>query len=89
MSCGKSGDIDCSSALAQIQEYLHSELDEERLTLIHDHIVACGPCLDEYGLEQIVRELIHRSCLCTPAPETLRMSIVARITQLRLDGAQS
>jgi mycothiol system anti-sigma-R factor len=89
MSCGEINDVDCMAVLEQVQEYLHSEVDEGRLTLIHEHLVACGPCLAEYGLEQVVRELIHRSCACTPAPEHLRMSIVTRLTELRLDGLTS
>ena len=89
MSCGNSSEVDCGAVLAQVQEYLHRELDEEALALIHDHLLACGPCLSEYGLEQVLRELIHRSCTCTPAPERLRISIVARLSGLRLDGAPS
>ncbi len=53
MSCGKFNDVDCTAVLEQVQEYLHSEVDEEALTLIHEHLVACGPCLSEYGLEQV------------------------------------
>jgi len=89
MSCGNSSEVDCAAVLAQIQEYLHRELDEEALTLVHDHLVSCGPCLSEYGLEQVLRELIHRSCSCTPAPDRLRLSIVSLLSGFRFDGAPS
>ncbi len=86
MSCGEANDVDCSAVLEKVQEYLHSEMDEIDLTRIHAHLVDCGPCLSEYGLEQIVRELIHRSCHCTPAPEPLRVAIESRLVQLRAEG---
>jgi mycothiol system anti-sigma-R factor len=86
MSCGEFSDVDCSAVLDRVQEYLHSEMDELDLTRIHEHLVDCGPCLSEYGLEQLVRELIHRSCTCTPAPEHLRMAIETRLVQLRSEG---
>ncbi len=86
MSCGEFSDVDCSDVLERVQEYLHSEMDEIDLTRIHEHLVGCEPCLSEYGLEQLVRELIHRSCACTPAPEHLRSAIETRLVQLRAEG---
>lgn len=86
MSCGNPNDVDCSSVLDQVYEYLHSELDHDRLTQIHAHLKACGPCLQEYGLEEVMRELIHRSCHCTPAPEELRLAIISTITEIRGSG---
>lgn len=86
MSCGQPHEVDCSEVLDDVYEYLHSELDGDRLATIHRHLQECGPCLQEYGLEQIVRDLVHRSCHCTPAPETLRSAIITRITQIRGEG---
>jgi len=83
MSCGDPHDVDCSEVLDAVYEYLHDELDEQRLAVIRQHLDECGHCLSEYGLEQVVRDLVHRSCRCTPAPQTLRMTILARMTQLR------
>ena len=89
MSCGEPHGIDCSQVLDQVYDFLHHELDEERLTTVHRHLDECGPCLAEYGLEQIVRDVLHRSCGCTPAPESLRMAIIKRITEIRVDGLRS
>ncbi len=85
MSCGDSHDVDCSEALDQVYEYLHHELSPQRLELIHQHLEECSHCLAEYDLEQIVRDLVHRSC-CTPAPESLRTAVIARLMVIRGDG---
>ena len=87
MNCGDSHGIDCSEVLDQMYEYLHHELDDDRLTLIERHINDCGPCLAEYDLEEMVKELVNRSCHCTPAPGALRGAIVARIAEIRVDGS--
>ena len=68
MSCGDPHDVHCQEVVRQVQEYLHHELDEASLTLIHEHLVACGPCLSEYGIEEALQSLIARSCACQPAP---------------------
>ena len=86
MSCGQPHEVDCSEVLDDVYEYLHSELDGQRLAIIRRHLAECGPCLAEYGLERIVRDLVHRSCHCTPAPEALRSSVMERITALRTEG---
>ena len=83
MSCGNPSEIDCSEVLDQVYEYLHHELDDERASDIHRHLDECGHCLSEYGLEQAVRDLVSRSCRCSPAPEGLRMSILLRISAIR------
>lgn len=83
MSCGQPGEVDCSDVLNQVYEYLHQELDEQRAADIHRHLDACGHCLSEYGLEQAVRDLVSRSCRCSPAPESLRVSILLRISAIR------
>jgi anti-sigma factor (TIGR02949 family) len=80
MSCGDPDDVDCQEVVRQVQEYLHHELDEVHLALIQRHIVACGPCLQEYDLEEALRSLIARSCACLPAPPELRDAVLTRIT---------
>ena len=86
MSCGSPHNPDCSEVLNDVYDYLHSELDSARLATIHRHLDECGPCLQEYGLEEVVRDLVQRSCHCTPAPEGLRAAIILRITQIRFEG---
>jgi anti-sigma factor (TIGR02949 family) len=71
--------------LDQVQEYLHHELEPDRYVLVRQHLAECNRCLQEYGLEEVVRELLNRSCHCTPAPEALRSAVMQRITTIRFD----
>jgi mycothiol system anti-sigma-R factor len=79
MSCGKPHATPCSEVLAQVYNYLDGELDPDGCTDVKDHLEECGPCLREYGLEEAVKKLVHKSCGCDPVPEDLRDKVLARI----------
>ena len=64
-----------------VYDFLDGELDDEGRGQIAQHLDECSPCLRQYGLEQAVKALVHRSCACH-APETLRVQIVTRIRQV-------
>ena len=81
MSCGNPHDEDCSEMLALVYEYLDEEIDDDSRARILHHLNECGPCLQQFGLEQTVKQLVHRSCACS-APESLRVQIVTSIRQV-------
>lgn len=85
MACIDDG-VDCDEVLSEVYEYLHEELDRERMEQVRNHLERCGHCLQQYGLEQEVQTLIARSCGCSTAPEALRQRIVKRITEIRFSG---
>ena len=87
MSCGDPHDVDCSEVLDDVYEYLHDETDPDRTQAIRRHLDECSPCLEQYGIEEAVREVLLRSCSCERAPESLLVSIRTRITQIRVEGA--
>jgi mycothiol system anti-sigma-R factor len=84
VSCGNPHEQDCSEVLALVYGFLDGELDDGSRASIAQHLEECGPCLRQYGLEQAVKALVHRSCGCQQAPETLRVQIVARIRQVSI-----
>lgn len=84
MSCGHPHQTPCSDVLSLVYDYLDGEIDDDRRAAIAVHLDECGPCLQEYGLEQVVKALLHRSCCSERAPETLRVRIVARIQEVRI-----
>ena len=47
---------------------------------IQAHLDECGPCLKEYDLDTTLKALIKRSCRSESAPDTLRMTIMSRIS---------
>ncbi len=79
---------DCSDVIALVYAYLDGEITESERADIGRHLSGCGPCLRQYGLEEAVKALVHRSCSCPVAPEGLRMRIITRIQQVRITYRQ-
>jgi mycothiol system anti-sigma-R factor len=84
MSCGNPHDTDCSEVLDLVYAFLDGETSDADRSRIAQHLDECQPCLRQYGLEQAVKALVHRSCACEHAPERLRVQIVTRIRQVSI-----
>jgi mycothiol system anti-sigma-R factor len=84
VSCGQPHETDCTEVLAMVYDFLDGEVDETERARIAQHLDECSPCLRQYGLEQAVKALVHRSCTCEHAPERLRVEIVTRIRQVSI-----
>ena len=82
MSCGNPHETPCSEVLARVYSYLDGELDRCGCVEVREHLDECGPCLREYGLEEAVKRLVHKSCGCDPVPEDLRDKVLARIQKV-------
>ena len=85
MSCGNLHETDCREVLDRVFEYLDNEMAELDCAKIKQHLEECGPCLQEYDLDQALKALVKRSCACEEAPVELRTSIMARITTIRYE----
>jgi mycothiol system anti-sigma-R factor len=85
MSCGNPHETPCSEVLARIYGYLDGELDGADCATIRQHLDECGPCLREYGLEEVVKKLVHKHCGCDPVPGDLRARVLTRIQQVRVE----
>lgn len=88
MSCGNHHDTPCSEVLDRVYTYLDGELDSHRIAEIRKHLDECGPCLEEYGLEEAVKRLVAKHCGCDPVPQDLRAKVLSRIDQVRADLAE-
>jgi mycothiol system anti-sigma-R factor len=53
MSCGKPHETPCSEVLARVASYIDGELEGADHAQIRQHLEECGPCLREYGLEEV------------------------------------
>jgi mycothiol system anti-sigma-R factor len=62
---------DCERVLREIELYLDGELGSLERTLIHEHLEACGPCMDHAEFQQHVRELLKAKCGCDQMPDEL------------------
>ena len=85
MSCGNPHETDCNDVLDRVYDYLDGELDDDWYVEIRRQLDECGPCLKQYGLDQIVKQLVARHCGCDPVPEDLRAKVLSRIEQVRVE----
>ena len=85
MSCGKPHVTPCTEVLAELYSYLDQELDPPGRAKIRQHLDECGPCLREYGLEEVVKQLVHKCCRDDKAPTGLRVKVMARIQEIRIE----
>ncbi|GIH29344.1 anti-sigma factor RsrA [Acrocarpospora phusangensis] len=83
MSCGEHHDTDCSDVLDRVYSYLDGELDEAGCADIRQHLDECSPCLREYGLDKVVKQLVAKHCGCEQVPDDLRARIRTRIDEVR------
>ncbi|MBB6173217.1 mycothiol system anti-sigma-R factor [Nocardiopsis mwathae] len=79
MMCGKPHATPCSDVLAKVYTYIDGELAETNCDEIRKHLDECGPCLEEYGLEEAVKKLVAKHCGCDPVPQDLREKVLHRL----------
>jgi mycothiol system anti-sigma-R factor len=85
MSCGNHHDTDCREVLQKVYLYLDNEADDHDCAAIKVHLDECGPCLRQYGLEQHVNAMVARTCGDEVAPDALKVRVLARIQQVRVE----
>lgn len=85
MSCGNPHETDCREVLDQVYLYLDGEMADTDCGKVRQHLDECAPCLRQYGLEQQVMALVARACGCDPAPDGLRVRVLQRIQQVRIE----
>ena len=85
MSCGNPHETPCTEVLDRVYGYLDGELDDLDCAKIRQHLDECGPCLREYGLEEVVKKLVHKHCGSDLVPSDLRSRVLLRIQQVRVE----
>ena len=63
-----------------LQTNLVGPIDIEK---IREHLDDCGPCLEQYDLDVVLKALVRRSCGCESAPIELRERILVTISRAR------
>lgn len=81
------GHVDCTQALYRMMQYVDGELTAEDAQRIAVHLETCAPCLEEHDIDQMVKQVVHRSCQEGPAPAHLRTTIMQTITATSSDGS--
>ena len=85
MSCGKPHEVPCTEVLALVYAYIDGEMEEAGCLQIREHLDECGPCLREYGLEELVKKLVHKCCGQEEGPGELRTKVLTRIAAVRAE----
>jgi len=85
MSCGRPHEVPCSEVLERVYAYLDHEMSDADCEEIRKHLDECGPCLQEFGLDEVVKKLVAKHCGCDPAPADLRGKVLIRIRQLQAE----
>jgi mycothiol system anti-sigma-R factor len=85
MSCGNPHDVPCTEVLAMVYSYIDGEIEAGSYAEIREHLDECGPCLSEYGLDELVKKLVHKCCGHEPVPGELRVKVLTRIAAVRAE----
>lgn len=74
----------CTDArMERLYEYLDGALPREDIAEIKAHLDHCPECVQEEEVERVIRTVVRRSC-AEIAPETLKATIISRITAFRV-----
>ena len=85
MSCGNPHEVPCTEVLAMVYSYIDGEVDDGSYAEIRQHLDECGPCLREYGLDELVKKLVHKCCGHETVPGELRDKVLTRIAAVRAE----
>jgi mycothiol system anti-sigma-R factor len=84
MSSGLPHFTSCADVLARVYEFIDHELDEADCAHIQQHLDECGPCLREFGLDQLVKDVVKRGCGSEHVPTDLRSRVMFSIREVQL-----
>jgi mycothiol system anti-sigma-R factor len=79
MNCGKPYETPCADVVSHVYFYLDGELGELDAAKVRQHLDECGPCLQEYGLEETVKRLVHKYGADGHVPTDLRAEVLRRL----------
>src|SRR5690625_3527091 len=53
------------------------------------HLETCRPCLEEYDLDRVIKQILARSCQCERTPVEVRVKVLARIRSVQVQTPDS
>ncbi|MFT4200816.1 mycothiol system anti-sigma-R factor [Gordonia sp. (in: high G+C Gram-positive bacteria)] len=73
--------LDCTNVLADVWLLLDNECDAGARARLQEHLDTCPACLEHYGIEKQIKELIGRKCGGDRAPQGLADRVRVQIRQ--------
>jgi mycothiol system anti-sigma-R factor len=74
-----SSKVRCDEALSEIYLLLDRECTKEHEAELRRHLETCPPCLEEYGIDEQLKQLLARKCGGDHAPDELKSKLRASI----------
>ena len=68
-------DCGCDKAKAELEEFLHNELDAKDAADVAEHMANCDDCTDEARVGIVLTQAVQRACRET-APADLRDQVL-------------
>ncbi|HMM82094.1 MAG TPA: zf-HC2 domain-containing protein [Terrimesophilobacter sp.] len=75
-------DCGCEKALAELEEFLHNELNQEDYADIKEHMMNCGDCEGEARVGIVLTQAVQRACK-ESMPQELRIRVLTRIREIQ------
>ncbi|MBX3078767.1 MAG: zf-HC2 domain-containing protein [Cryobacterium sp.] len=75
-------DCGCEKALAELEEFLHNELNQADYADIKEHMANCGDCEAEAHVGIVLTQAVQRACK-ESMPEELRIRVLTRIREIQ------
>lgn len=85
---GSDARVDCGQTIERLYHYLDGELTDERRRQIQRHLDECPPCVDAYGFEMELRQVIANRCR-DHVPPSLLDRVRAALADEQRRGATS
>ena len=82
---GREDKVSCEEALAEIYLLLDHECSADHEKELRKHIDDCPPCLEEYGIDEQLKQLLARKCGGEHAPDELKTKLRASIRKTVAD----
>lgn len=74
----------CAATRAHADEFIDGELGSRESAGVEAHLLSCGPCRESFQRELDLKLMVRQACACDELPEDLRVQVLARITELRV-----
>lgn len=75
--------LDCEAVLGRMYAFLDQELPDADSDEIRRHIADCEPCLDQFDVEQAMKQLVHRCFSGETAPDSLIVKVQVSLRRAR------
>jgi mycothiol system anti-sigma-R factor len=81
-------EISCEEVLAEVEDYLHGELDPERASTLAAHLSSCSPCWNRAEFARKLKDIVRVKCR-SETPEYLLVRIRGSIRRESKPGPEA